>query len=91
MQGILVFFWCPYIIYDYLTPLFVGGKFDKGYSIYAGIQIPKDIIYEIWSEIENEISKKSFIDKMLFRKTNSRYLYKVDDIKYLNAIIHQNK
>lgn len=85
--GNISYFWCPYIIHDYLAPLFVGEKTDKKYSIYAGIQIPEDIVHKMWSEIEDEISKKRFIDKILFRKTNGRYLYKVADIKYLNAII----
>lgn len=85
--GNISYFWCPYIIHDYLAPLFVGGKTCTGYSIYAGIQIPEDVICNIWSEIENEISKARLIDKMFFRKTNGRYLYRVADSTFLNAII----
>ncbi len=85
--GSISYFWCPYIIYDYLAPLFIGGKTHTGYSIYAGIQMPENVIYKIWSEIENEISKARLIDKMFFRKTNGRYLYRVADSTFLNAII----
>ena len=85
--GSISYFWCPYIIYDYLAPLVIGGKTHTGYSIYAGIQMPENVIYKIWSEIENEISKARLIDKMFFRKTNGRYLYRVADSTFLNAII----
>ena len=84
-SGEISYFWCPYIIHEYLAPLFLGKSTD--FSIWAGIKIPERIVYKIWKELEEKITRKRWYDKLLFRKNNGKYLYKVRDIKSLNAII----
>ena len=63
------YFWYPYLIQNYLAPLFIGGKInDETTSLNAGIQLSNSTLDSILNDLSMEINKnkkETSIDKKL--------------------------
>lgn len=98
-SGRIDYSWLSYIVFDYLTPLFVGeeGSAETGFSLYSGIKIKHGIITKIWNDIEADINRsnpknlleriKEIFKRKTHKKKNRYTLYKYENENELEAVL----